>query len=108
MTRLKSMMRYIAQEIADAQGSPAKKEQILEIYNMDMSLLAEEAGLDGDVKNLNSQLDMLETIFDEEYIIRISREHLLDLVKTVSYMQVSYIEAVKSLTTYYETLYKNK
>ena len=56
MTRMKSMMRYIAQEIADAQGSPAKKEQILEIYNMDMTLLAEEAGLGGDVKNLNKQV----------------------------------------------------
>jgi len=89
LTRLKSMMRYIAQEIADAQGSPAKKEQILEIYNMDMSLLAEETGLGGDVKNLNKQLDMLETILGEEHIIRISREHLIDLVKTVSYMQAN-------------------
>jgi len=108
LTRLKSMMRYIAQEIADAQGSPAKKEQILEIYNMDMSLLAEETGLGGDVKNLNKQLDMLETVLGEEHIIRISREHLIDLVKTVSYMQANYTEAIKSLTTYYETLCINK
>ncbi len=108
MTRLQSMMRFIAQEIADVQGSPAKKEQILEIYNMDMILLAEEAGLGGDVKNLNKQMDMLETILGEEHIIRVSREHLIDLVKTVSYMTVNYTEAVKLLTTYYETRYKEK
>jgi len=102
------MMRYIAQEISDAQGSPAKKEQILEIYNMDMSLLAEEAGLGGDVKTLNKHLNMLETIFDEEYIFCSSRDKLIGLVKTVSYMQVNYTEAVKLLTTYYETRYKEK
>ena len=102
------MMRFIAQEIADVQGSPAKKEQILEIYNMDMILLAEEAGLAGDVKNLNKQMDMLETIFDEEYILHVPRDQLIGLVKTVSYMQSSYAEAIKSLTTYYETRYKEK
>ena len=101
-------MRYIAEEISNAQGSPAKKEQILEIYNMDMTLLAEEAGLDGDVKNLNKQLDMLETILGEEYIIRSPREQLIGLVKTVSYMQVNYAEAIKSLTFYYETRNKEK
>ena len=108
MTRLQSMMRYIAQEIADAQGSPAKKEQILEIYNMDMNLLAEEAGLGGDVKTLNKHLNMLETIFDEEYVIRSSRDKLIGLVITVSYMHTNYVEAIKSLTTYYETRYKEK
>ena len=108
MTRLQSMMKYIAQELADAQGAPAKKEQILEIYNMDMSLLAEEAGLGGDVKNLNKQMDMLETIFDEEYSLRVPRDQLIGLVKTVSYMQANYTEAIKSLTAYYETLCINK
>jgi len=102
LTRLQSMMKYIAQEIADAQGSPAKKEQILEIYNMDMNLLAEEAGLGGDVKTLNKHLNMLETIFDEEYVIRSSRDKLIGLVITVSYMHTNYVEAIKSLTTYYE------
>jgi hypothetical protein len=96
------MMRFIAQEISDVQGSPAKKEQILEIYNMDMILLAEEAGLGGDVKTLNKHLNMLETIFDEEYVIRSSRDKLIDLVITVSYMHTNYVEAIKSLTTYYE------
>lgn len=108
MKRLQSMMRFIAQEISDAQGCLAKKEQILEIYNMDMVLLAEEAGLGGDVKNLDSLLDMLETIHGEEYMIRVSRENLIDLVKTVSYMQTNYAEAIKLLTTYYETRYKEK
>ena len=107
MARVKSIMKFIAREMREVKQSQGldkyvSAEEILEVYKLDMFLLAEEVGLGNDVKLLDQHLDLLDEILGEDYILRLERNQLIDLLKVITYLQTNYIEATKILVAYYE------
>jgi len=107
MARVKSIMKFIAREMREVKQSQGldkyvSAEEILEVYKLDMFLLAEDVGLGNDVKLLDQHLDLLDEILGEDYILRLERNQLIDLLKVITYLQTNYIEATKILVAYYE------
>ena len=107
MARVKSIMKFIAREMREVKQSQGldkyvSAEEILEVYKLDMFLLAEDVGLGNDVKLLDQHLDLLDEILGEDYILRLERYQLIDLLKVITYLQTNYIEATKILVAYYE------
>ena len=107
MSRVKQIMKFIAFELRDvrhSQGiteSPTAKE-IMEVYELDMLLLADEVGLGDNVKLLDQHLDLLDEILEEDYVLRLERNQLIDLLKVITYLHANYVEATKLLIAYYE------
>jgi hypothetical protein len=100
-------MKFIAREMREVKQSQGldkyvSAEEILEVYKLDMFLLAEEVGLGNDVKLLDQHLDLLDEILGEDYILRLERYQLIDLLKVITYLQTNYVEATKLLVAYYE------
>ena len=107
MARVKSIMKFIAREMREVKQSQGldkyvSAEEILEVYKLDMFLLAEDVGLGNDVKLLDQHLDLLDEILGEDYILRLERYQLIDLLKVITYLQTNYVEATKLLVAYYE------
>ncbi len=107
MARVKSIMKFIAREMREVKQSQGldkyvSAEEILEVYKLDMFLLAEDVGLGNDVKLLDQHLDLLDEILGEDYILRLERYQLIDLLKVITYLQTNYVEATKLLIQYYE------
>jgi len=107
MARIKSIMKFIARELREVNQSqgidkhPTAKE-ILEVYKLDMFLLADEVGLGNDVKLLDQHLNLLEEILGEDYVLGLQRIQLIDLLKVITYLHTNYVEATKILVEYYE------
>jgi hypothetical protein len=102
-------MRFISKELREVKQSQGldkyvSAQEILEVYKLDMFLLADEVGLGDDVKLLDQHLDLLDEILGEDYILRLERYQLIDLLKVITYIQTNYIEATKILVEYYERL----
>jgi hypothetical protein len=100
-------MRFISKELREVKQSQGldkyvSAQEILEVYQLDMLLLADEVGLGDDVKLLDQHLDLLDEILGEDYILRLERYQLIDLLKVITYLQTNYIEATKILVAYYE------
>jgi hypothetical protein len=107
MARVKSIMKFIAREMREVKQSQGldkyvSAQEILEVYKLDMFLLAEDVGLGDDVKLLDQHLDLLDEILGEDYILRLERNQLIDLLKVITYLQTNYVEATKLLIQYYE------
>lgn len=107
MARVKSIMKFIAREMREVKQSQGldkyvSAQEILEVYKLDMFLLADEVGLGDDVKLLDQHLDLLDEILGEDYILRLERNQLIDLLKVITYLQTNYVEATKLLIQYYE------
>ena len=107
MARVRSIMKFIAREMREVKQSQGldkyvSAEEILEVYKLDMFLLAEDVGLGNDVKLLDQHLDLLDEILGEDYILRLERYQLIDLLKVITYLQTNYVEATKLLIQYYE------
>ena len=109
MARINHIMRFISKELREVRTSqgitefPTAKE-ILEVYQLDMFLLAQEAGLGDDVKLLDQHLNLLEEILDESYVLGLQRNQMIDLLKVITYLHTNYVEATKILVEYYERL----
>jgi hypothetical protein len=100
-------MRFISKELREVKQSQGldkyvSAQEILEVYQLDMLLLADEVGLGDDVKLLDQHLDLLDEILGDDYILRLERNQLIDLLKVITYLQTNYIEATKILVAYYE------
>jgi hypothetical protein len=100
-------MRFISKELREVKQSQGldkyvSAQEILEVYKLDMFLLADEVGLGDDVKLLDQHLDLLDEILGEDYILRLERYQLIDLLKVITYLHTNYVEATKILTAYYE------
>ena len=100
-------MRFISKELREVKQSQGldkyvSAQEILEVYKLDMFLLADEVGLGDDVKLLDQHLDLLDEILGENYILRLERSQLIDLLKVITYLQTNYVEATKLLVAYYE------
>jgi hypothetical protein len=100
-------MKFIAREMREVKQSQGldkyvSAQEILEVYKLDMFLLADEVGLGDDVKLLDQHLDLLDEILGEDYILRLERNQLIDLLKVITYLQTNYVEATKLLIQYYE------
>lgn len=109
MSRINHIMRFISKELREVKQSQGldkyvSAQEILEVYKLDMFLLADEVGLGDDVKLLDQHLDLLDEILGEDYILRLERYQLIDLLKVITYIQTNYIEATKILVEYYERL----
>ena len=107
MARVKSIMKFIAREMREVKQSQGldkyvSAQEILEVYQLDMFLLAEDVGLGNNVKLLDQHLDLLDEILGEDYILRLERSQLIDLLKVITYLQTNYVEATKLLIQYYE------
>ena len=107
MARVKSIMKFIAREMREVKQSQGldkyvSAQEILEVYQLDMFLLAEDVGLGNNVKLLDQHLDLLDEILGEDYILRLERNQLIDLLKVITYLQTNYVEATKLLIQYYE------
>jgi hypothetical protein len=107
MSRINHIMRFISKELREVKQSQGldkyvSAQEILEVYKLDMFLLADEVGLGDDVKLLDQHLDLLDEILGEDYILRLERNQLIDLLKVITYLQTNYIEATKILVEYYE------
>ncbi len=107
MSRIKNMMKYIAREIGEVKQSQGENKyvtakEILEVYTLDMFLLADEAGLGNNVKLLDQHLNLLEEILGEDYVLGLQRIQLIDLLKVITYLHTNYVEATKILVEYYE------
>ena len=107
MARVKSIMKFIAREMREVKQSQGldkyvSAQEILEVYQLDMFLLAEDVGLGNNVKLLDQHLDLLDEILGEDYILRLERYQLIDLLKVITYLQTNYVEATKLLIQYYE------
>ena len=107
MSRIKTMMKYIARELTEVKQSQGidkyvTAKEILEVYTLDMFLLADEAGLGNNVKLLDQHLNLLEEILGEDYVLGLQRIQLIDLLKVITYLHTNYVEATKILTAYYE------
>ncbi len=107
MSRINHIMRFISKELREVKQSQGldkyvSAQEILEVYQLDMLLLADEVGLGDDVKLLDQHLDLLDEILGEDYILRLERNQLIDLLKVITYLQTNYIEATKILVAYYE------
>ena len=107
MSRINHIMRFISKELREVKQSQGldkyvSAQEILEVYKLDMFLLADEVGLGDDVKLLDQHLDLLDEILGEDYILRLERYQLIDLLKVITYLQTNYVEATKLLVAYYE------
>ncbi len=107
MSRINHIMRFISKELREVKQSQGldkyvSAQEILEVYKLDMFLLADEVGLGDDVKLLDQHLDLLDEILGEDYILRLERYQLIDLLKVITYLHTNYVEATKILTAYYE------
>ena len=107
MARVKHIMKFIAREMREVKQSQGidkyvTAQEILEVYQLDMFLLAEDVGLGNNVKLLDQHLDLLDEILGEDYILRLERNQLIDLLKVITYLQTNYVEATKLLVSYYE------
>ena len=107
MSRVKHIMKFIAREMREVKQSQGidkyvSAKEILEVYQLDMLLLAEEVGLGDNVKLLDQHLDLLDEVLGEDYILRLERSALIDLLKVITYLQTNYVEATKILVGYYE------
>ena len=107
MSRINHIMRFTSKELREVKQSQGldkyvSAEEILEVYKLDMFLLAEDVGLGNDVKLLDQHLDLLDEILGEDYILRLERYQLIDLLKVITYLQTNYVEATKLLIQYYE------
>ena len=107
MARVRSIMKFIAREMREVKQSQGldkyvSAQEILEVYQLDMLLLADEVGLGDNVKLLYQHLDLLDEILGDDYILRLERNQLIDLLKVITYLQTNYIEATKILVAYYE------
>ena len=107
MSRINHIMRFISKELREVKQSQGldkyvSAQEILEVYKLDMFLLADEVGLGDDVKLLDQHLDLLDEILGENYILRLERSQLIDLLKVITYLQTNYVEATKLLIQYYE------
>jgi len=107
MSRINHIMRFISKELREVKQSQGldkyvSAQEILEVYKLDMFLLADEVGLGDDVKLLDQHLDLLDEILGENYILRLERSQLIDLLKVITYLQTNYVEATKLLVAYYE------
>jgi len=107
MSRINHIMRFISKELREVKQSQGldkyvSAQEILEVYKLDMFLLADEVGLGDDVKLLHQHLDLLEEILGEDYVLRLERYQLIDLLKVITYLQTNYVEATKLLIQYYE------
>jgi len=101
------MMKFIASELRDVkksqgQESFANAQEILEVYRLDMFLLAQEAGLGNNTTLLETHLDLLEEILGEDYVLSLERGRMIDLLKVVTYLHSNYVEATKLLKAYYD------
>jgi len=102
-------MRFISKELREVKQSQGldkyvSAQEILEVYKLDMFLLADEVGLGDDVKLLDQHLNLLEEILEENYVLGLQRNQLIDLLKVITYLHTNYVEATKILTAYYERL----
>ena len=107
MSRVRSIMKFIAREMREVKQSQGldkyvSAQEILEVYKLDMFLLAEDVGLGNNVKLLDQHLDLLDEILGEDYILGLERNQLIDLLKVITYLQTNYVEATKLLVSYYE------
>jgi len=107
MARVRSIMKFIAREMREVKQSQGldkyvSAQEILEVYQLDMFLLAEDVGLGNNVKLLDRHLDLLDEIFGEDYILGLERNQLIDLLKVITYLHTNYVEATKILVAYYE------
>jgi len=107
MARVRSIMKFIAREMREVKQSQGmdkyvSAQEILEVYQLDMFLLAEDVGLGNNVKLLDQHLDLLDEIFGEDYILGLERNQLIDLLKVITYLHTNYVEATKILVAYYE------
>lgn len=107
MSRVKHIMKFIAREMREVKQSQGldkyvSAKEILEVYKLDMFLLAEDVGLGNNVKLLDQHLDLLDEILGENYILGLERNQLIDLLKVITYLQTNYVEATKLLVSYYE------
>ena len=106
VSRTQRMMKFIASELRDVKKSQGQKgfanaEEILEVYRLDMFLLAQEAGLGNNTALLETHLDLLEEILGEDYVLSLERGRMIDLLKVVTYIHANYVEATKLLKAYY-------
>jgi len=107
MARVRSIMKFIAREMREVKQSQGldkyvSAKEILEVYQLDMFLLAEDVGLGNNVKLLDQHLDLLDEILGEDYILGLERNQLIDLLKVITYLHTNYVEATKILVSYYE------
>ena len=107
MSRVKHIMKFIAREMREVKQSQGidkyvTAQEILEVYKLDMFLLAEDVGLGNNVKLLDQHLNLLDEILGEDYILGLERNQLIDLLKVITYLHTNYVEATKILTAYYE------
>ena len=107
MARVRSIMKFIAREMREVKQSQGldkyvSAQEILEVYQLDMFLLAEDVGIGNNVKLLDQHLDLLDEILGEDYILGLERNQLIDLLKVITYLQTNYVEATKLLVAYYE------
>lgn len=107
MSRARHIMKFIAREMREVKQSQGidkdvTAKDILEVYTLDMLLLADEVGLSNNIKLLNQNLDMLEEILGQEYVLKLERNQLIDLLKVITYLHTNYVEATKLLVAYYE------
>ena len=107
MSRVRSIMKFIAREMREVKQSQGldkylSAQEILEVYKLDMFLLAEDVGLGNNVKLLDQHLDLLDEILGEDYILGLERNQLIDLLKVITYLHTNYVEATKILVAYYE------
>ena len=107
MSRVRHIMKFIAREMREVKQSQGldkyvSAQEILEVYKLDMFLLAEDVGLGNNVKLLDQHLDLLDEILGEDYILGLERNQLIDLLKVITYLQTNYVEATKLLVSYYE------
>ena len=107
MARVRSIMKFIAREMREVKQSQGldkyvSAQEILEVYKLDMFLLAEDVGLGNNVKLLDQHLDLLDEILGEDYILGLERNQLIDLLKVITYLHTNYVEATKILVAYYE------
>lgn len=107
MSRMRTMMKFIARELKEVKQSQGEDkyvtaQEILEVYKLDMFLLADEAGLGNNVKLLDQHLNLLEEILGEEYVLGLQRNQMIDLLKVITYLHTNYVEATKILVEYYE------
>ena len=107
MARINHIMRFISKELREVKQSQGldkyvSAQEILEVYKLDMFLLADEVGLGDDVKLLDQHLNLLEEILGEDYVLRLERNQLIDLLKVITYLHTNYVEATKILVAYYE------
>jgi hypothetical protein len=86
------IMRYIAHEMSDASketGEPLTSQGILEVYNLEQHLLAEETGIPGDIKLLTAYLSIVETALGDQTPTPGNRSELVSLLKVVHYLKAT-------------------